>query len=364
MSGNLGKDKMENGAVCSAETATGGEDVYSCKEPDAFSVDHLVVMVHGILGSASDWKFGAEQFIKKLPDRVYVHCSEKNMSLTLDGVDVMGERLADEVLEVIERKSGLKKISFVAHSVGGLVARYAIGKLYKPTSRISEEEISSGNVCNDESKGTIADLQPINFITVATPHLGSRGNKQVPFLFGVTALERVAGRVIHLIFRRTGQHLFLTDNDDEKPPLLRRMIDDNSEYPFMSALQAFTRRVVYSNVDYDHIVGWRTSSIRRNNELPKWEDSIDEKYPHIVYEEWCKVSEVKQCESTTENDGLDELEEELVNGLSRVAWEKVDVSFHKSLVRFAAHSVIQVKDNHMHSEGADVIQHMIDHFLL
>ncbi|GFP94139.1 putative lipase rog1 [Phtheirospermum japonicum] len=117
----------------------------------------------------------------------------------------MGERLADEVLQVIKRKPSLKKFSFVALSVGGLVARYAIGKLYKPPSR----------GCNDESKGTIADLQPINFITVATPHLGSRGNKQVksrvfivPFLFGVTAL-------IHWIIRRTGQHLFLTDNDDE-----------------------------------------------------------------------------------------------------------------------------------------------------
>ena len=34
--------------------------------------------------------------------------------------------------------------------------------------------------------------------------------------------------------------------------------------------------------------------------------------------------------------------EELVTGLSRVSWEKVDVSFHNSKLRFAAHSVIQV----------------------
>lgn len=34
--------------------------------------------------------------------------------------------------------------------------------------------------------------------------------------------------------------------------------------------------------------------------------------------------------------------EELVTGLSRVSWEKVDVSFHNSRSRFAAHSVIQV----------------------
>lgn len=34
--------------------------------------------------------------------------------------------------------------------------------------------------------------------------------------------------------------------------------------------------------------------------------------------------------------------EELVTGLSRVSWEKVDVSFHDSWRKFEAHSVIQV----------------------
>ncbi|XP_073316593.1 lipid droplet phospholipase 1-like isoform X2 [Primulina huaijiensis] len=289
--------------------------------------------------------------------------SERNMAmLTLDGVDVMGERLAEEVLEVIERKPGLKKISFVAHSVGGLVARFAIGKLYRSSKGGSMEQMST-NECKEGSKGLIADLDPVNFITVATPHLGSRGNKQVPFLFGVSAFEKVAGLVIHLIFRRTGRHLFLTDDDEGKPPLLKRMVEDNGECQFMSALRSFRRRVAYSNVGYDHIVGWRTSSIRRTSELPEWEDSVDEKYPHVVYEEHCKACDMP-CESPKEDDGLDELEEELLNGLSRLSWEKVDVSFHSSRLRFAAHSVIQVKDSNMHSEGADVVQHLIDHFLL
>ncbi|CAA0836682.1 alpha/beta-Hydrolases superfamily protein [Striga hermonthica] len=354
-----------NGAVCSTETGDGGEDVYSSKDSDAFTADHLVVMVHGILGSALDWKFGAEKFVQRHPDKVYVHCSERNASkLTLDGVDVMGERLAEEVLEVIKRKPSLKKISFIAHSVGGLVARYAIGKLYRPSNKETGQE-GSPNVCTDESKGTIANLEPINFITVATPHLGSRGNKQVPFLFGVTAFEKVAGCVIHWIFRRTGRHLFLTDEDEGKPPLLKRMVEDNEECCFMSALRSFQRRVAYSNVDHDHIVGWRTSSIRRIGELPKWEDCVDEKYPHIVYEERCKAYDKDQLEESTVVDNVaDELEEELVNGLSRISWEKVDVSFHSSRLKFAAHSVIQVKDHNVHSDGADVIQHMIDHFLL
>ncbi|KAG2311531.1 hypothetical protein Bca52824_023088 [Brassica carinata] len=64
---------------------------------------------------------------------MFVHRSESNSStLTFDGVDMMGERLANEVFSVVKnRGGGLKKISFVAHLLGGLVARYAVGKLYE-----------------------------------------------------------------------------------------------------------------------------------------------------------------------------------------------------------------------------------------
>ncbi|KAE9465059.1 hypothetical protein C3L33_03052, partial [Rhododendron williamsianum] len=345
----MGNVTVKNG-VCSSESVNGGQDI------------------------SKDWKFAAEQFVRMIPDKVFVHRSERNTaSLTLDGVDVMGDRLAEEILELIKQKPSLRKISFVAHSVGGLVARYVIGRLFQPP-RSNNMEDSLPKSCEELSKGTIGGLEPMNFITAATPHLGSRGNKQVcfflvialsnhadigcccqrvmrcnlkkytvPFLFGSPALETTARLVIHLIFRRTGRHLFLVDNDDGKPPLLKRMIEDYGECYYMSALGSFKRRVAYSNVRHDHIVGWRTSSIRRNSELPKWEDSLNEKYPHIVFEEHCKACDMEQCEPTAlANDCSDKLEEELVTGLSRVSWEKVDVSFHSCKQRSAAHSLIQV----------------------
>uniref|UniRef100_A0A1J3CTY5 Putative lipase ROG1 n=1 Tax=Noccaea caerulescens TaxID=107243 RepID=A0A1J3CTY5_NOCCA len=350
-------EKHEEDGVCAAESADGNLDVWSCKNSDSSSADHLVVMVHGIMGSTGDWKFGAEQFVKMLPDKVFVHCSEKNASaLTLDGVDVMGERLAAEVLEIIQTNPNIRKISFVAHSLGGLAARYAIGKLYKPANQ-GDEKDSLG----DTSEGTICGLEAMNFITVATPHLGSIGNRQVPFLFGVSSFEKVAGLIIHWIFKRTGRHLFLKDEEEGKPPLLRRMAQDTGDCKFISALRAFKRRVAYSNVGLDHVVGWRTASIRRESELPKWENSLNEKYPHIVYEELCKACDAEDI-AEGENHA-DDIEEEMIKGLSSVSWEKVDVSFHSSRQRFAAHSVIQVKNETMHIEGADVIEHIIDHFL-
>ncbi|XP_058089084.1 uncharacterized protein LOC131236005 [Magnolia sinica] len=86
--------------------------------------------------------------------------------------------------------------------------------------------IESVGAQDEDSRGTISVLEAMNFITIATPHLGSRGNKQVPFLFGVPFFEKAACYVIHLLFRRTDPNLFLTDNDEGEPPLLQCMMDD------------------------------------------------------------------------------------------------------------------------------------------
>lgn len=100
----------------------------------------------------------------------------ENIMHLLDILIFFHEKFGCQVLEVIKRKPNLHKISFVAHSVGGLVARYAIGRLYRPCNKSR-----SGSACNleDDFKGTIGGLEAMNFITVASPHLGSRGNKQV-----------------------------------------------------------------------------------------------------------------------------------------------------------------------------------------
>ncbi|XP_062221752.1 putative lipase C4A8.10 isoform X2 [Phragmites australis] len=306
--------------------------------------DHLVVMVNGLYGSSADWKFAAEQFVKRLPGKVFVHRSQCNHSkLTYDGVDLMGERLAEEVRQVVRRRRNLRKISFVAHSLGGLVTRYAIGKLYEPS--INEVSSLDTDKLRDEQKrsagGKIAGLEPINFITSATPHLGSCWNKQLPFLFGVPLLEKTAAGTAHFIVGRTGRHLFLTDRDDGKPPLLLRMVEDCDDGKFMSALHSFKRRVAYANITYDHIVGWRTSSIRRQYEFPKLKlTAQDEKYPHVINVDKGN-SEDHQQEESVEDSLVDSLEELMIRGLRQVTWERVDVCFHKSWLRYNAHNNIQ-----------------------
>lgn len=335
---------------------------------------HLIVMVNGIIGSAQNWRYAAKQFVKAYPKDVLVHCSESNSAmLTFDGVDVMGKRLADEVLSIVQKHPNLQKISFICHSLGGLVARYAIAVLYgKDFTRKSHEENgdceldkSKDSVSEDKYKGKIAGLDPVNFITSATPHLGSRGHKQVPLFCGLYTLEKVASHTARIL-GRTGKHLFLTDSHDGKPPLLLQMVNDSEDLQFISALQSFKRRVAYANVRYDFLVGWSTSSLRRRNELPKRRHLLkNDKYPHIVNVETAKTA-ISQEEMDVQVKGFRtaEMEEVMLRSLTRLSWERVDVSFSGSKQRYFAHSTIQVKSYRMNSDGAGVIQHAIDNFQL
>jgi hypothetical protein len=73
---------------------------------------------------------------------------------TFHGIDTCGKRLAEEIRLVVAKYPSLKYISFLGHSMGGLLVRHAVGHLYNPSSML------------------VAGLQPIHFITMASPHLG------------------------------------------------------------------------------------------------------------------------------------------------------------------------------------------------
>jgi hypothetical protein len=68
-------------------------------------------------------------------DRLYLLVAKRNSgSFTYDGIELGGERVCAEIeeeLSVIEGRGGkIKKLSVIGYSLGGLVARYAVGLLY------------------------------------------------------------------------------------------------------------------------------------------------------------------------------------------------------------------------------------------
>ncbi|KAJ7968702.1 Alpha/beta-hydrolase superfamily protein [Quillaja saponaria] len=347
--------------------------------------DHLLVLVHGILASPSDWTYFEAELKRRLGRNFLIYASSSNtFTKTFAGIDGAGKRLADEVIQVVQKTEGLKRISFLAHSLGGLFARYAISVLYSPNtlndSQSGDPEnftIENSQTTSSSRGGMIAGLEPINFITLATPHLGVRGRKQLPFLFGVPFLEKLAAPIAPIFVGRTGKQLFLTDDKSNKPPLLLRMSCDCEDGKFLSALGSFTCRIVYANVSYDHMVGWRTSSIRRETELFKPPRRSLDGYKHVVDVDYCppvpsdnphfppqaaKAKEAAQKAPSTENtvEYREIMEEEMIRGLQQLGWKKVDISFHSAFWPFFAHNNIHVKNEWLHNAGAGVVAHVAD----
>ncbi|KAL0535007.1 hypothetical protein IC582_029317 [Cucumis melo] len=338
--------------------------------------DHLLVLVHGIMASPSDWTYFEAELKRRLGRNYLIYASSSNtFTKTFTGIDGAGKRLADEVLQVVHKTESLKRISFLAHSLGGLFARYAIAVLYNNSNSLNSS--MPNDPCNSSKKGMIAGLEPISFITLATPHLGVRGKKQLPFLLGVPLLEKLAAPIAPIVVGRTGSQLFLTDGKPDKPPLLLRMASDCDEGKFISALGSFRSRILYANVAYDHMVGWRTSSIRRENELIKPPRRSLDGYKHVVDVEYyppvssagphfppeaAQAKEAAQISPSANNteDYHEIMEEEMIRGLQQLGWKKVDVSFHSSFWPFFAHNNIHVKNEWLYNAGAGVVAHVAD----
>ncbi|KAI3697834.1 hypothetical protein L6452_30931 [Arctium lappa] len=360
---------ISKGNIASPRCANGVKD-----EPD-----HLLVLVHGIYASPSDWRYVEAELKRRLGRHFLIYASSSNTySKTFAGIDGAGKRLADEVTQIVKSTESLKSISFLAHSLGGLIARYAVGVLYTSNaSSIDKADCRKDSTLNASCNGMIAGLEAINFITLATPHLGVRGNKQLPFLLGVPILEKIAAPIAPIFVGRTGSQLFLTDGKPNKPPLLLRMTTDCEEGNFLSALGAFKYRILYANASYDHLVGRRTSSIRRESELVKPPFESLDGYKHVVDVEICppvlstgskfppeaaRAKEAAQNVPNTQNTAEyhEIMEEEMIRGLQQLGWKKVDVSFHTSFWPFFAHNNIHVKDEWFHKAGAGVVAHVAD----
>lgn len=142
----------------------------------------------------------------------------------------------EEKLESLAREGQkIKKISFVGYSLGGLLARYVIGLL--------------------ETRGWFDQLEPMNFTTFATPHVGVRAPLKG---WKDKIYNTIGGRTIS----RSGRQLFLIDSfRDTDQPLLSVLADPNSI--FIKGLKKFPRRTCYANIVNDLSVKFYTSALSK-----------------------------------------------------------------------------------------------------
>ncbi len=158
-------------------------------------------------------------------------------NFTYDGIELGAERVTHEIERFLDERmregNPVRKLSIVGYSLGGLVARYVIGLLY--------------------SRDCFSKMEPINFTTFATPHLGVRKPGRG---VGSRAFNTFGSRTLST----SGRQLFTIDMfRDTKRPILAILAEPSSI--FIQALSRFKNRVLYANIINDRSAPYHTTSI-------------------------------------------------------------------------------------------------------
>ncbi|KAI8916339.1 putative serine esterase-domain-containing protein [Gorgonomyces haynaldii] len=191
-------------------------------------MNHLFVLVHGLDGASTDLEFFGEELQASNPS-ILTLAPKCNHSKTRDGINAGAQRILDTIEKTIQENPQLEYISLVGHSLGGLYIRRLVYLAKEQSAQMDK-------------------LQPMYFITIATPHAGSL---QLNRVFPLVPL------VIPLVIGKTGSELLLLD----KEQILLEMVND----AHLAALQRFKKRILYANVANDSSVHFSTSALLYRN---------------------------------------------------------------------------------------------------
>ncbi|KIM90467.1 hypothetical protein PILCRDRAFT_812222 [Piloderma croceum F 1598] len=207
---------------------------------------HLHVLHHGMWGNSAHLAEAARHLRERFPKPTedtesedpevdILVCQSNHGEGTYDGIDWGAERAVEEIDEKIRtiEESGRKvtRFSITGYSLGGLVARYIVGILH-------HREFFSA-------------IAPVNFTTIATPHIGL-----LKYSTWYSKLSNVLGP---RLLARTGSQFYAKDNyADTGRPLVDIMSDPDRL--FYKALASFSRIAIYANGINDRTVPYVTAA--------------------------------------------------------------------------------------------------------
>ena len=84
---------------------------------------HLVVLLHGWIGSPSDVENIKRELYQSFCEPVLVHVVSGNVSKTSDGIESGAVRAAKEVMDQLVKFPEISRLSIIGHSLGGLYGR-------------------------------------------------------------------------------------------------------------------------------------------------------------------------------------------------------------------------------------------------
>ncbi|BGP36251.1 hypothetical protein JCM10449v2_000149 [Rhodotorula kratochvilovae] len=236
---------------------------------------HLVVILHGLFGSPSHVGYLASALKREAalhssdgPEVVVLVAQSNGLSSghLYDGIDVCAVRVVEEIDAEVRRLAWegrtVERFSMVGYSLGGLVARYAVGLL------------------DSRTPSFFSATRPCSFTTFASPAIGIPSYPS----FWSRFFRGLGARLLS----RTGRQLYERDEflpstrfdvreGEEKPrrwghrkgrgregaPLLRVMADPR--YSFYQALAKFKRVEVFANTVNDRTVPFPTGGIEEHD---------------------------------------------------------------------------------------------------
>ncbi|KAF5362471.1 hypothetical protein D9756_002304 [Leucocoprinus leucothites] len=236
---------------------------------------HLLVLIHGMWGNPGHLA-ALERTIKEKyaePNKdgeeleVLLPKSNENVA-TYDGIDWGGERVADEVCDRVEElakeEKVVVKLSITGYSLGGLVARYMLGIL--------------------EHRKFFAKVEPVNFITIATPHIG--------LLRYPSMISSLINAIGPKLLSKTGEQFYCQDKWSNAGRPLIEVMADPSEI-FFKTLSRFKNLRLYANAVNDVTVPYCTSAIETEDVFAehvsnglKTEMEEDYEHPTPLSREW------------------------------------------------------------------------------
>lgn len=196
--------------------------------PRSYLGIHVIVLVHGFQGQGFDMRLIKNTISLLHPQGLYL-LSTANEQDTEGDIEEMGERLADEVRGFVKDwcpgcppEPSLGRLSFIAHSAGGLIVRSALTMLTEYTSKMH------------------------TFMTFSTPHLGYMYAANPLFSAGLWILKK---------FRKSAclEQLSMTDHPNKANTFLVHL----SEKPGLE----FFKHVVLVSSRQDQYVAFESARI-------------------------------------------------------------------------------------------------------
>ena len=272
--------EQKEGSALDTSTAplSGGQDSLPQAESETDDGDDEQVIVRGFPGNVTRTEKGIQYLGKRLakfiltmtyPDQPFLPVAKsmtRSLSNTFSTSTGQIGKAAHSGSSIHRAQDGRDKlpykytsISFVGHSLGGLVQLYAIGYIQK------------------HSPDFFSLIKPVNFVTLAAPLLGLSNENPLYIKFALDfGLVGRTGQDLGLTWRaptiaRSGWSAMIAgfggngqekqqphqDEDPRAKPLLRILPSG----PAHHVLKMFKNRTVYANVVNDGIVPLRTSCL-------------------------------------------------------------------------------------------------------